>query len=150
MVLLHNEGIGFLVHAICCIFVYSSCLFPITQYWGCVFLLYELSTPLLHLRHFMVLLKKTDTTFFQIVQVSFALVFFIVRIVMGFYMSFYWYLDVLPPFLEGKSHSSLVMGIFFPVNIALNLLNGMWMYKIIRNATRSHDESSSKSAKKSS
>ncbi len=130
--LVNNEGIGFLVHAICCLFIYMNCLFPVMQYYGCLFLLFELSTPLLHIRQFFILAKKNSGALFSLVQYSFALVFFLVRLVGGFYMSYYWWAELAPPWWNGQLHSFSIMSVYFAINLVLNVLNTFWFAKIIR------------------
>ena len=45
---------------------------------------------------------------------------------------------MLPPFLEGKSHSMLIMGIYFAINVVLNCLNIYWFFSIIQSGSSPH------------
>jgi hypothetical protein len=78
--------------AVACLLTYLSCSFPrpFVQYCACFFLLYELSTPFMHVRQFCIMLGKTDTLLFKMANVLFPLAFFLCRIVAGLVFSWDW------------------------------------------------------------
>ena len=78
--------------AVACLITYFVCSYPrpFVHYCACFFLLYELSTPFMHIRQFCIALKKTDTVVFKLANALFPLVFFAVRLVEGITFSYYW------------------------------------------------------------
>jgi hypothetical protein len=78
--------------AVACLITYFVCSYPrpFVHYCACFFLLYELSTPFMHIRQFCIALKKTDTVVFKLANALFPLVFFAVRLVAGITFSYDW------------------------------------------------------------
>lgn len=62
-------GIGFVAHAVACLFVYSMSLHPFLHYHGMFFLMYEASTPFLHMRWYLLHTGRRDGTAMAVVQV---------------------------------------------------------------------------------
>lgn len=84
--------IGWLFSAVACLITYFACSYPrpFVQYCACFFLLYELSTPFMHVRQFCILLGKTDTLLFKMANVLFPLAFLCFRLVAGLSFSYDW------------------------------------------------------------
>lgn len=80
------------VAAVACLITYFVCSYPrpFVQYCACFFLLYELSTPFMHIRQFCIMLKKTDTVVFKLANALFPLTFFAIRLVAGLAFSYNW------------------------------------------------------------
>lgn len=75
-----------------CLITYLVCSSPkpFVHYCACFFLLYELSTPFMHVRQFCIMLKKTDTLVFKLANALFPLTFFAFRLVAGLAFSYDW------------------------------------------------------------
>jgi hypothetical protein len=134
VVVLYGEGFGFLLHAVGCLFMFSNCHYPYIQYYGCIFLLYELSTPFLHLRGLLINAKCTDGILFKTVQFLFALTFFVVRIVIGWPTLIGWIQDMWGQYQSGQAHSELLILIYLFFGLSLNILNIYWFFIIVKNA----------------
>jgi len=134
-------GPGFISHGIACSAVYGFSLFPFLHYWGLYFLLYELSTPFLHLRWLSLQLgvHKTRPVLFGIIQYTFVVVFILVRIVLGTLASYQWWGQMIA-LLSGTynggvaPHSKFVVFAYLGANIVLNGLNWLWFAQIISTA----------------
>lgn len=82
---LQEYGWQFLVHAVACLSVYLFSMTPFAMYYGAVFLLFELSTPLLNMNWFLHKCDMAGTAWHQLNGVVFAAVFLVVRICFGLY-----------------------------------------------------------------
>jgi len=124
---------GYWAHAIACMFVYGASLYPFLHYWGLFFLLFELSTPLLHLRWFAIAAKmpKKNPLLFNIIQYSFAGLFFLTRIVMGLTASAIWWGEMVALLQSGAHNTAVGVG-YMACNIVLNLLNVYWFSLMIK------------------
>ena len=80
------------VAAVACLITYFVCSYPrpFVHYAACFFLLYELSTPFMHIRQFCIMLNKTDTLVFKLANALFPLTFFAIRLVLGIAFSYDW------------------------------------------------------------
>jgi len=87
-------GLGMLAHASSCLLTYTLGFRPIVNYYGCVFVLYELSTPFLNIHWFFDKLGMTGTKAQLYNGVMLLVVFFSCRLVWGAYSSFNIYRDV--------------------------------------------------------
>lgn len=118
-------GVGSVVHAVLCFFVYFFTQRPFAQWYGGLFLLYEISTPFLHVSWFLDKMGMTGTPiqlFNGIVMLS---AFFFMRIVIGFYESFEFFRSVYIVL----DRSPLLLLVFYScANITLNSLNVIWFY----------------------
>jgi TLC domain len=66
-----------------------------------------------------------------VAQITFALVFFCVRIVGGNYMSYLWWPRMIEYLSAGRAHSVVMYYAYMVSNIVLNGLNAFWFYQII-------------------
>lgn len=131
-----QASFGFVLHGVLCLVAYSSSLFPFIQYYGCIFLMYELSTPFLNLRFLLIASKMTDTLLFTIINALFASLFFFSRIIFGFYFSYQFWREMLPMASTGAVPYNIATIFYFVANICLNTLNVIWLSVIVRNALR--------------
>ena len=77
-------GIPFLAHGLLCLAAYvMTGVLNVYPWLGSFGLLYEASTPFMHGRKTLLLLQQGDTRAFQICQVGFILLFFLVRVCGG-------------------------------------------------------------------
>lgn len=87
-------GLGMLAHASSCLVTYTLGFRPIFNYYGCVFMLYELSTPFLNIHWFFDKLGMTGTKAQLYNGLALLGVFFSARLVWGAYSSYNIYKDV--------------------------------------------------------
>ena len=131
-------GFGFVCHAVACTFCYAAGMQPFLHHIGCFFLLYEASTPFLHLRWFMRVAGRGESAAYVRVSQAFAAAFGFVRIVLGLPISAAWWTRMVP--LLGSSAgaarlaehgiSPVVVVLYLACNIILNFLNIAWFKKI--------------------
>ncbi|KAI9217886.1 TLC domain-containing protein [Blastocladiella britannica] len=128
LVYVREFGVGFLVHGVACLSVYLFSFRPFLLYYGCIFLLYELSTPLLNAHWFM---DKTGLAGSKIQLANgmlFLVTFFCVRIAYGFYASYNFYVSMIEVFHEIPTALFVLYTIS---NVVLNLLNLYWFQAMI-------------------
>ena len=125
------------MHAVLCGAVYLSALcLPMVQYYGAVFLLFELSTILLNVGWFVMNVYDypSSSLLMKSVNAAFALSFFACRLLYGNYQSYWFFLDMAQLY---RSHGfSWGMLLFCSANLLLAGLNFFWFYKIIRMVTK--------------
>jgi len=125
--------VGFLIHAVSCLLCYVFGQFPFLNYWGAYFLLFELSTPLLHLRKAMLLTGNKSSPWFAFVEKAFALAFFVARIAVGIPMSAMVWQDLLDLLKSPhKVHSHFVVYFYLVANTALCGLNVFWFWNMVK------------------
>ncbi|KAF9415757.1 hypothetical protein BGZ94_010404 [Podila epigama] len=126
-------GIGFVFHGFCSFSVFIFSFRPFLQYYGSVFLMFELSTPFLNIHWFMDKVGLTGSTYQLINGIVLLSVFFSARIVFGLYMSYQTYLSVMPVIADVPWHLIII---YTAANIVLNSLNLFWFYKMIESLLR--------------
>lgn len=126
--------LGFLIHAISCLLCYVFGQFPFLNYWGAYFLLFELSTPLLHLRKAMLVTGNKHSPWFITVETGFALAFFVARIAVGLPMSIMVWQDLLGLLnnTPHEVHSHFVIYFYLMANTALCGLNLFWFWNMAK------------------
>ncbi|KAG0024367.1 hypothetical protein BGZ81_007738 [Podila clonocystis] len=121
-------GIGFVFHGFCSFSVFIYSFKPFLQYYGSVFLMFELSTPFLNIHWFMDKLGMTGSAYQLVNGIVLLSVFFSARIVFGLYMSYHTYLSVMPVIAQVPWHLIII---YSAANVVLNSLNLFWFYKMI-------------------
>lgn len=104
-----------------------------------VVLLFEASTPFLHARKFMLQAGYTTgawATPFMVVQASFAVAFFVSRILVGYVLVGAWALDLVAGLQAGTLHNPSVVKLYLGMSTALCALNGFWFFQIAQAAVR--------------
>ncbi|KAJ3105285.1 kinesin motor protein cin8 [Phlyctochytrium bullatum] len=114
---------------------------PFLQYYGAVFLMFELSTPFLNIHYFCDKFGYTGTTLQLVNGIILLIMFFGARLCFGFYWSYQFYGNgVFPDMADPGAvsmfanmdrvprHLFLIYGI---ANVLLNSLNVFWFYKMI-------------------
>ncbi|KAF8958822.1 hypothetical protein BGZ46_001888 [Entomortierella lignicola] len=101
---------------------------PFLQYYGSVFLMFELSTPFLNIHWFMDKLGMTGTIYQLINGVILLSLFLGVRIIFGIYMSYQTYQSAVVVIDQIPWHLIIVYSL---ANVILNSLNIFWFYKMI-------------------
>jgi hypothetical protein len=147
-------GWAYLAHALACLCVFTCALKPMLHYMAAITLLYEASTPFLHVRSAMIQAGTTDGPIFQALQLSFAASFFIARIVVGYWKCYQWWWQV-EAYISAVS-SGVATGMSVPVGVGslstvistvpsvlrmyqalclfLSALNGYWFLQIAQRA----------------
>ncbi|CCU75269.1 unnamed protein product [Blumeria hordei] len=141
-------GVPMLIHAASCFATYSIGFRPICNYYGCVFMLYELSTPFLNIHWFFDKLGMTGTKAQLYNGLVLLGVFFSARLVWGTYASLGLYQDVMFAW-KIRSNTNLpvqseimkygydralplwLILLYLFGHIALNTLNIYWFNKML-------------------
>lgn len=130
-----RADIFFHVHAWACLTTFISGLHPFQQMWCPIVLLFEASTPFLHIRKYMIYANKTGGPAFKVVELLFALLFFLCRIVMGLSLhSTMWLRQLLDLIRSNTAHSNAICYLFFVNCLLLSGLNIYWFSVMVRNA----------------
>jgi len=134
-------GWQFVLHAAFCLATYLTCGysedFPFAWH-AASFLLFELSTPLLHIRWALIEFKLGSTAI-TICTYLFGLVFFLCRIVWGNFYAF----PLVWGTLIWRRPAGLPlwqMGAFWCFSFLSAALNSFWMYKLYQSATKRRDK----------
>lgn len=141
-------GLGLLAHAVSALSVYSFGFRPFLNYYGCTFILYELSTPFLNIHWFFDKLNMTGSKAQLYNGLTLLFTFFSCRLVWGTIQSAFVYRDMwravfTAPTAEALSNSEIMSfadGATIPLwlaviytasNLVLNTLNWHWFFKMI-------------------
>ncbi|CAG8956781.1 hypothetical protein HYFRA_00011170 [Hymenoscyphus fraxineus] len=142
-------GVSMLTHALSCLVTYTLGFRPIFNYYGCVFMLYELSTPFLNMHWFFDKLGMTGSRAQLYNGFALISVFFSARLVWGAYSSFNIYRDVwnaiyfdasttklstneaMMVFGKDRSLPAWLVVIYMGGHVTLQLLNVFWLGKMI-------------------
>lgn len=133
-----DEGAQFLVHALCCLFVYGYAVFFGTLHWfGAAFLMWELSTPFVHIRWWLSATGRGDSTLYVANGLTMMAVFFLCRNVWGTWCSYLFFLATQRE-LDAPRGSFSPAGIwgYRVANVSLNALNWFWFSKMASRASR--------------
>ncbi|KAK3330862.1 TLC domain-containing protein [Apodospora peruviana] len=87
-------GLGLLAHAVSALAVYSFGFRPFLNYYSCIFILYELSTPFLNIHWFFDKLNMTGSKAQLYNGIALLFTFFACRLVWGSYQSVLVYIDM--------------------------------------------------------
>ena len=131
-------GAGLLMHAgVCCLMYSIATLFHVLHYYGCMFLLWESSTLFLHFKWALEQYELKGSPVYILNGLTFMLVFFMVRIVLGNFVFFELYQQVLPMFIAPETSIMYRIGIVCILvgSICLNLLNIFWLTMMMKFAT---------------
>lgn len=132
-------GLDYLAHGVAVLSVYAAALYPVFHHMACICLLFEASTPFLHVRKAMLSFgwAKTHPAAFKASSLAFAGVFFLSRIVVGLGASAVWWGNMLQRLQTGEHHSLSIMVLFLVANTLLNGLNVMWFAQMMQAAFNS-------------
>ncbi|KAG6040662.1 hypothetical protein E4U41_007515 [Claviceps citrina] len=142
-------GLGTLAHAVAALLVFSFGFRPFLNYYGCIFILWELSTPFLNIHWFMDKLEMTGSRAQLYNGFLLLFTFFSCRLVCGTYQSLKVFGDIWAAMDNNPSISSLssaVMGfaardstvplwlgaIYLASNLTLNGLNFYWFIMMVK------------------
>ncbi|KAH7326773.1 TLC domain-containing protein [Stachybotrys elegans] len=141
-------GLGTLAHAIAALIVYMLGFRPFVNYYGCIFILWELSTPFLNIHWFLDKLNMTGTRLQLYNGILLLGSFFFARLVYGTYQSVRVFGDIVQTMdrhpSQDKFESPLMLyahdastvpvwlgAAYLASNLTLNFLNFYWFNKMI-------------------
>ncbi|OAA65415.1 DUF887 domain containing protein [Niveomyces insectorum RCEF 264] len=153
---LHLFGLGLLAHASSALMVFSFGFRPFLNYYGCTFILYELSTPFLNAHWFFDKLNMTGTRPQLYNGIALIATFFSCRLIYGVYMSAWVYHDMWRALSDGPTPAWVAHNpasgnppavrayaagadaiprwlfvLYVGSNLILNSLNVHWFFKMI-------------------
>ncbi|CAG8605932.1 8430_t:CDS:2 [Funneliformis mosseae] len=117
---------------------------PFLNYYGAVFLMFEISTPFVNIHWFMDKLGMTGTLPQLINGICLIVTFFCARIMFGFYMSYHTFRSVIAVIDQVPTFLCVIYG---TSNIILNCLNAFWFFKIIEAIVKRFDKTGEKKHK---
>ncbi|EFY84865.1 DUF887 domain protein [Metarhizium acridum CQMa 102] len=142
-------GLGTLAHAIAALLVFSLGFRPFVNYYGCIFILWELSTPFLNIHWFMDKLGMTGSKAQLYNGFLLLFSFFSCRLIYGTYQSVMVFRDIWGAISRHPSPSSLQLmtmqfatdvstippwlgAVYLASNLTLNGLNFYWFVMMIK------------------
>ncbi|KAL7944535.1 TLC domain-containing protein [Trichoderma barbatum] len=142
-------GLGTLAHAIAALLVYTLGFRPFVNYYGCVFILWELSTPFLNIHWFFDKVNMTGSRAQLYNGILLLFSFFSCRLIYGTFQSYCVFRDMWPainahpaklftqsPVMEFATAETTVPSwlavSYLMSNLTLNTLNFYWFIMMIR------------------
>jgi len=125
-------GYDFLFHASTCLVTYVLGQRPFLNYYGAMFLMFEISTPFLHVRSFLLTTGRKDHPWFNFVQNCFGWSFLLVRILYGYPLSAYFLRDMIALYRADDVRSRFHFYFHVTANFCMCLLNAFWLRHMIR------------------
>ncbi|KNC78651.1 hypothetical protein SARC_08925 [Sphaeroforma arctica JP610] len=131
----HGLGVPFCAHAVASLGVFWLGMHPFLQHYLGFFLgMFELSTPFYHTRNILGLLGNEKHIVYMIATVCFSITFIVVRIGLGFYVSFTWWRLMYNLLQSGEAHSVAVVLYYMLCNIVIMTLQTIWLKEIVMGA----------------
>ena len=146
---MNDDVILWLIHGGLCLWVFLTSLSPFLHHMGYVTLIFEISTPFLHARKYLLQAKLNESAIFDIIQSLFGVSFILSRIVFGCYMMYgpnQWWWKMQSLITEsnaGKAPQLQSVAIIYFYEIccvSLTFLNIMWARTIIMNRFKTKKE----------
>lgn len=122
------EDMGFLAHAVSCLFIFSCSFRPFVCYYAGRFLIWELTTPFLNIHWWLDKTKQTGGTYQFLNGIVLMTLFVAVRLIYGGYQSTQFWGTLWN--IRNEAPKALLIPFGFG-NILLNGLNWYWFYKMI-------------------
>lgn len=135
----YGYSMAFTIHAVLGILATGIAQAGIVTNWVIRYVLYELSTPALHVRQYFISTKQTDTAHFFVADWCFRLSYVAVRCVYGTYLTYKTMTEVLPAIWSSTTEPTSVrtaVAITCGLSIASYTLNQFWLIKMIRASQR--------------
>lgn len=131
------EGLGFLAHAVGCLFVYGNALVTGTHHiFGAAFVTWEISTFFLHVRWLLKEMGHDSGKLYALNGVILFVVFVLVRNVGGTYASVAYWRATAPLLASAAARRDAIsvptLWAYRVANVVLNALNALWSYKMFR------------------
>jgi len=131
-------GAGYLLHGLLTALLYTNGLFPFSQYWGLIFLLFELSTPFVNLHWWFDKVGMSGSKAQVINGLVVLLLFFGVRLVFGMTKSYQYIVIMYSAWLDPGWHALQDGGFVYrcvfysAAAVILNCLNVYWFAAMVR------------------
>lgn len=135
----YGYGLPFLFHAVLGVASTSIAASSIVTNWMIRYMLFELSTPFLHIRQYYIQQKITDSLAFFIANWLFLITFIGARGVYGTYITYKTLTVVLPTALSTTDVSETTRGfvvLICVISVCSYTLNQFWLFKIVQTARR--------------
>lgn len=135
-----ENGLPFLIHGVLCCMAYTYPLLTGNMHFqGACFLMWELSTPFLYFRWFLIKTNRTDSILMVIANALFALSFFGCRIAAGPFLTM-GYLNASEEEISSQRalqprDNPIPISMLYVYKVALMVLNGLnyyWFYNIVK------------------
>lgn len=126
-----GETISYYVHAIACFCVMTASLRPFIHHMLLTVLIFEVSTPFVHIRRVMIATGNGSGPLYTIVQLLFAGLFFGSRIVFGYPACYKWAQQMLELVDAGAAHSVPIIYMYLTLCTVICLLNAYWFYLML-------------------
>ena len=128
-----QNGLPFLVHGLLCCLAYAYPLLSGNMhYLGANFLMWEVSTPFLYLRWYLIKTERSNSLMMGIANALFAVSFFACRVVSGPIMSLaFWRASGADLASATSTIPKIVLYMYRTAMFVLNGLNYYWFYTII-------------------
>jgi len=144
--LYEEYGSAFLLHAVASFaaFAIPKCM-PrgFLLYYGCVFLVWEVTAPFLGARTLLIKMKKTDSVAFSIIERCGFALFIVIRFVFGLPAMIMYVSDAYAMRWLGLAKPTSVYATFTFAAVLFPLMNCMWVGKMIKALMRSKNRSKS-------
>lgn len=132
------EGPLLMMHGVFCFALYSYGMSTgLMQYYGAAFILWECSTPFVHIRWLLSKVGRENSTAYVVNGVAMTISFFVCRCVWGTYSSYdFWVRSDTE--LQNPAEDSVPAAVIWFIrlaDIALSLLNFYWFSLMVRKAT---------------
>lgn len=135
-----EEGVAFVVHgAVCCLYYVSAFMVRRFSGFGAMFVLWECSTPFVHLRFFLYQLGMEKSQLYMYNGIAMYIVFFLCRIVWGYYTSLAYVVGAYQLLNHRYPHGEVPLPLLYPyfaLAIVSNCLNTYWFFLMSKKIVR--------------
>jgi len=127
-VLYSDAGISFLIHGLACFCIFGMGFRPFIHYYGVRSLLWEASTPFLNIHWWLDKTDRTGSLAQMINGILLLITFFFSRIVYGSWITWNFWQTL---YAVREQFSTIALLIYVVGNGSLNVLNWIWLSKMI-------------------
>lgn len=125
-----NDGAVYVVHGVACLAVFAGALRPFLHHMALVTLLFEASTPFMHLRRILIDSDEASGLVFSLVHHAFAATFFASRIAHGLFACALWWREVEGALASGSlgAERAPMVRMYQALCLLLCGLNMFWFF----------------------
>ncbi len=132
--IMDGEGVGYHVHAWACLLTFFTGMQPFLSGWAPFVLMFEASTPFLHIRKVMIQAGAASGPLWGVVNAAFGLTFLVFRIIIGYPGFFIMDCMLVNLLASGAAHNTAVVCQFLLLSVVLGGLNAWWGWLIVKGA----------------
>lgn len=135
----YGYGLPFIVHAVLGITSTGIAQTGIVTNWTIRYILFEISTPALHVRQYYIQQKQTDSMAFFVADWCFRLTYVVVRSFYGSYLTYKTLTVVLPSAIYSTTEPDIVRHLVITISgisVVSFTLNQFWLYQMYQTARR--------------